>query len=237
MQMMYIQFFLFTLISVTVAGEKYTDEEIEAFIAAKCRLVCDGELDDERFKRVCTCDSYRGTFIYGKRNSAMPNPQPAYREFQMSELPEKEGEDRDRKVADKQTELKTPVNKSELLKLLSGFGKERSDDSKTLVPKYLPIETSGDIGDALEQLLSEKSKPVNLAKQPNSWRGWATEEPTSGVEEAARKLFKEDMGVDISLATRDDFLNWVEKEMKAAEQRLMKLLKFYQFILATSDSK
>jgi len=45
------------------------------------------------------------------------------------------------------------------------------------------------------------------------------------------------MGVDISLATRDDFLNWVEKEMKAAEQRLMKLLKFYQFILATSDSK
>lgn len=48
-------------------------------------------------------------------------------------------------------------------------------------------------------------------------------------------LFKAQIGKDIATATREDYLQWVEKQMKVSELRLLKLMKFYDFIKSTPD--
>lgn len=47
-------------------------------------------------------------------------------------------------------------------------------------------------------------------------------------------VFISEFGKSVQDATHEDFMDWTEKEMKAAELRLLKLIRFYDFIRKTA---
>lgn len=84
--------------------------------------------------------------------------------------------------------------------------------------------TGADIGDQLKRLLDLGSKQVDVQ---------VTDTPEFVQQEPMSDLFVSEFGKTIEEASHEDFMRWTEKEMKGAELRLMKLVKFYDFLRDT----
>lgn len=126
------------------------------------------------------------------------------------------------------------VLKSDRLRNVADAGDDLREESLYKVQPPATPDTTSDY-EALNGLL-EADRSHDVADN----RGNRREESLHRAQPPAAPdttsdLFKSEIGKDESSATKEDYLVWVEKQMKSSEIRLQKLLKFYEFIKATPD--
>ena len=178
--------------------------DLIAMIDAACPGYCSGRSSSATLQQLCTCPGNPNVFHWGKRNGAGL--------FNYKNVAARE-------EATKLDALAATFDEK-MLPLLEKTTKQPSSES-----------AGSDVGDQLRQLL--EAVPLDAAADVTD-KPAAEFIPRQRIEQSTdSNLFVSEFGKTIEQASHEDFMRWTEKEMKGAELRLLKLVKFYEFLRET----
>lgn len=240
---------LICVLVVSSTGVVFDKKVIQDLLASQCPRQCRSEVDIDYLKKMCTCIARERAFLYGKRTPSSSHlaEKPVVEDRnqldkpitlqQLAALLAAESQQRKSNVANVNVHPKqdTGTSITELKRLEEALSaKERQTKRLSIEPMKMRDDSNSENLQyrAIQELLSA----TQMANIPNN-KGKSISEidQHAAVTEGTTDLFKAEIGKDEATATKEDYLNWVEKQMKVSELRLEKLLKFYEFIRLTKD--